>query len=205
MSTTLTSLAMAVLDLLHERDLHPYEMRQLMLHRHTDVVIKLKAGSLYHTVERLHRAELIEPVETSRDGRRPERTVYTLTADGRDAFAARLREMLAVPAEEYPAFPAALSFANTLPLPDALEQLTARQGRLEAIVAADQASHDRLTKMDLPRSYWIEFAYLRVMHQAELDWTTALLEDLETGRLAWPRPGNTKLTAVPDASPRESA
>ena len=205
MSTTLTSLAMAVLDLLHERDLHPYEMRQLMLHRHTDVVIKLKAGSLYHTVERLHRAELIEPVETSRDGRRPERTVYTLTADGRDAFAARLREMLAVPAEEYPAFPAALSFANTLPLPDALEQLTARQGRLEAIVAADQASHDRLIKMDLPRSYWIEFAYLRVMHQAELDWTTALLEELATGRLTWPPPGNTKPTAVPDASPEESA
>ena len=37
-----TPLALAVLNLLHERPMHPYEMQQLMRERGHDQVIKLK-------------------------------------------------------------------------------------------------------------------------------------------------------------------
>ena len=47
---TLTPLALAVLDLLQERHMHPYEMQQTIRERCTDHVIKVRAGSLYHTV-----------------------------------------------------------------------------------------------------------------------------------------------------------
>ena len=50
---TLTPLALAVLRLLHERPMHPYEMHQLVRDRGTDFAIKVRAGSLYHAVERL--------------------------------------------------------------------------------------------------------------------------------------------------------
>ena len=79
---TLTPLALAILRLLHERPMHPYEMHQLVRDRGTDFVIKVRAGSLYHAVERLAMLGLIAPVETGRDGRRPERTVYAITDAG---------------------------------------------------------------------------------------------------------------------------
>ena len=105
---TLTPLALTVLRLLSERSMHPYEMHQLVRDRGTDHVIKVRAGSLYHTVERLHRLGLIEPVETGREGRRPERTVYAITDAGRDEFVTNLRDLLRFPAEEFPVFASAL-------------------------------------------------------------------------------------------------
>src|SRR5690349_8858323 len=91
---TLTPLGLVVLELLHQRAMHPYEIQQTIRDRFIDQVIKVRAGSLYHTVERLHRAGLIEPVETGRTGRRPERTVYAITDDGREEYRANLRELL---------------------------------------------------------------------------------------------------------------
>src|SRR5690242_14900046 len=68
--------ALTVLCLLRERPMHPYEMQRLIRERHKDEFLDLKRGSLYHAMERLQAAGLVEPMETFREGRRPERTVY---------------------------------------------------------------------------------------------------------------------------------
>jgi DNA-binding PadR family transcriptional regulator len=78
-------------------------------------VIKLKGGSLYSTIDRLLEDGLIRPVETSREGRRPERTVYAVTELGQDDLMAWLRELLARPVHEYPGFGAVLAFVAALP------------------------------------------------------------------------------------------
>src|SRR5712692_11539667 len=78
-----TGLALAVLTLLNERPMFPYEMKLLMEERGHEQVIKLKGGSLYDTVDRLQKLGFIKSQETSREGRRPERTVYALTDAGR--------------------------------------------------------------------------------------------------------------------------
>src|SRR5256885_575597 len=93
----LTPLALAVLEILHERPRHPYDIQQTIQDRRTDLFIKVRAGSLYHAVERLAERHLIEPVETSRAGRRPERTVYSITEAGRDEFALTVRSLLGRP------------------------------------------------------------------------------------------------------------
>ena len=46
----LAPLGIATLALLTERPMHPYEMFQTMLARHDDRVVKVRPGSLYHTV-----------------------------------------------------------------------------------------------------------------------------------------------------------
>src|ERR671936_1214287 len=89
--------ALAVLGLLREAPMHPYEMQRQLRMRHTDELLALKRGSLYHAIYQLQRDGLIEPVEVSREGRRPERTVYRITADGEDELINWLRELLAVP------------------------------------------------------------------------------------------------------------
>ena len=57
----------------------------------------------------LAKAALIEMVETTREGKRPERTVYAITDEGRAVALERLRELLATLQPEYPTYCAALA------------------------------------------------------------------------------------------------
>src|SRR5262245_28208293 len=92
--------SLTVLCLLRTRAMHPYEMQRLIRDWHKDEFLDLKRGSLYHAIDRLRRDGLIEAVETRREGRRPERTVYRLTDGGEQAVQDWLRNMLARPARE---------------------------------------------------------------------------------------------------------
>jgi DNA-binding PadR family transcriptional regulator len=74
-------IGLAVLGLLTEHARHPYEMHRLMHERHKDFASG-KGRTFYDAVERLQRQGLIEPVETTRAGNRPERTVYRITEEG---------------------------------------------------------------------------------------------------------------------------
>src|SRR5262245_44960622 len=177
---------MAVLELLHERDMHPYEMTQLMRERRVDYRVKLRPGSLYHTVERLEAQGIIEVVGTQRQGRRPERTVYALTESGRDVFLEQARAMLATPAQEYPQYPVALSAAAELDQADAIEQLRMRVVDLRARIAADQVLVEHVLAERVPVMYWIDHAFTHHQRQSELAWTERLIEDLESGRIPWP-------------------
>ncbi|MDQ3833383.1 MAG: PadR family transcriptional regulator [Actinomycetota bacterium] len=82
-------LALAVMALLYERPMHPYEMVSLMRERGKHESIRLRYSSLYSVVETLQREGLIVARETQREGRRPERTVYGLTDSGRVEFRSR--------------------------------------------------------------------------------------------------------------------
>src|SRR5256714_7703179 len=105
-----TPLALAVMNLLMERPMHPYEMKSKMKERGHDQVVKIKGGSIYDTVERLEAGGFIKSQETSREGRRPERTVYAITEAGREETRDWLSELLTQPVSDYPQFPAGLAF-----------------------------------------------------------------------------------------------
>jgi DNA-binding PadR family transcriptional regulator len=187
---TQTPLALAVLQLLHERDLHPYEMQQTIRDRYTDHVIKVRAGSLYHTVERLHRIGLIEPVETARAGRRPERTVYAITDEGRDEYTANLRDLIRYPADEYPLFTATIVMLATLDPVQAADLLDQRVVSLEAGLAANDQVLASLAKRGLPRIETIQIEYAQAMRRAELAWVRDLVDDVRDGNLPWPAAGS---------------
>lgn len=182
-SAKLTTLGVAVLELLHERPMHPYEMAQLMRERYVDNRVKVAAGSLYHTVERLLTAQFVEIVDTQREGRRPERTVYGMTEAGRDAFVERARIMVSVPAAEYPEFLSGLAVIDDLGREDAIEQLRHRILRLTAAVGADRAAVEALRKNKTPEIYWLDWRFTSARAEFELEWTERLLADLESGRV----------------------
>ncbi len=181
-----TPLALAVLNLLNERSMHPYEMQQMMRERGHDQVIKLKGGSLYGTIERLAAAGLIEPLETSREGRRPERTVYAITEAGGDELMIWLRELLSEPAHEYPWFGAALAFMAAVPPEEALRLLERRSMILEAEVAAADSMLQNMERSGLPRLFGVESEYIQAMHRAELAWVRQIIDDMNSGKLEWP-------------------
>ena len=180
-----TPLGLAVLDLLLERPMHPYEIRQTIRHRHIDEYVKVKGGSLYHTVERLVAEGLIEPVETERQGRRPERTVYAITEAGRDEFTDWLDDALGSVQKEYTRFGGALAFMHNRDPETVQTRLWQRAMRLAADVAAHEELHRRLLESELPRAFVIEDEYGQAMRKAELAFVNSLIEDIRTGALRW--------------------
>jgi DNA-binding PadR family transcriptional regulator len=176
--------ALTVLCLLREGPMHPYELQSLIRQRKKDDFLDLKRGSLYHNIERLHRAGLIAAVETTREGRRPERTVYRLTAEGEQELLTWLRELLANPARDSIPFVAALSFLGHLRPKDALKQLSGRAGLLEAEIEGLDAALRELVPR-LGRLLVLEAEYERSARQAELEWVRSLIDDLRSGKLTW--------------------
>ncbi|MGC7095689.1 PadR family transcriptional regulator [Amycolatopsis lurida] len=169
---------------------------RLMRERFTDHHVKLKAGSLYHTVERLARDEFIEVVGTQRDGRRPERTVYAITQAGRDAVLERARVMLSTPAEEYPEFVNGLALIDELGRDEAVAELERRELHLSTGVAADEVILAKLRDRQLPTVYWLHWRYSAARRAFELEWTRQLIDDLKHDRVTWPdtKPQLTLLT-----------
>ena len=79
-------LALAVLVLLFERPMHPYELATVLRQTGKEHDMAIKWGSLYTVVRNLEKHGFIEATESSRAGRRPERTIYAITRPGRDAL-----------------------------------------------------------------------------------------------------------------------
>ena len=102
------ALALAVLTLLYEQPMHPYEMSRTLRHRSKEESIRLNYGSLYAVVESLAKKELVRAVETRREGNRPERTTYELTEAGEEAMHDWLGEMLRDPTPQFTDLEAAL-------------------------------------------------------------------------------------------------
>src|SRR6188508_3646392 len=88
-------LALAVLALLYEEPMHPYQMQVLIKERGKDEVINVRQrASLYQTIERLLRTKLIVIQETAREEKWPERTIYAITEHGRATMLGWMRELL---------------------------------------------------------------------------------------------------------------
>src|SRR5215813_4612273 len=90
-------LALAVLALLFERPMHPYEMAATLKQRHKEESIKLRYGSLYTVIELLLARGLIRAEATSRAGKRPERTVYALSDPGHEELLDWMRDLIRDP------------------------------------------------------------------------------------------------------------
>ncbi|MFD4636752.1 PadR family transcriptional regulator [Lentzea sp. NPDC058436] len=177
-------LALAVLALLAERPMHPYEMAQTMRERHQEEVIKLNYGSLYTVVDSLHRHELIAASAVQKAGNRPERTVYSVTDAGTTELRDWLRELIAVPAREYPRFEAGISMVGLLPPPDALDLVRQREAAVAEQLTALAVLLERLAGMGLPQLAWIELDYRMAMLRAErawLSWFAAAVHDGTVG------------------------
>lgn len=187
MPAKLTALALSVLSTLLEKPMHPYEIYQLLMDRREDWLVKVRPGSLYHTVERLADGGLVESTGTERAGRRPERTTYAVTAAGRDALKARIGEIVSVPQYEYPVFPVALSELHELPMGEAIELL---QSRVELLQAKGEEMDRIVAEVraeGVLEAYWFTAGYLRGQLASELDWLRQLIDRLKNGEIEWPK------------------
>jgi DNA-binding PadR family transcriptional regulator len=175
-------LALAVLSALFERPGHPYELATTLRERGKHESIRLNYGSLYSVVEQLERAGLVRPVETVREGRRPERTIYEITEAGRAEHDDWLAQLLSTPVKEFPAFEAGLSLMPGLPPAEVVRLLRGRCLQLEIAERQLKTTLELARQRELPRLFLIEEEYRLALMQAEATFVAAIVDEIEAGR-----------------------
>ncbi|KAA9106413.1 PadR family transcriptional regulator [Microbacterium rhizomatis] len=180
----LTPLGLMVLALLREDDMHPYEMMRLMRQRHDDRLVTITNGTLYHTVGRLVRAGLLVEVGVDREGNRPERTTYSLTADGRDAVEEWVRREL--PRTDHPAeFRIALAEAHNLDRTEVIDLLHERRSNLTGEHLIHSGGRSKALERGVPEQFLLEVERTEILLEVELRWTDALITRLEQHVFPW--------------------
>jgi DNA-binding PadR family transcriptional regulator len=176
-------LALAVLSLLTERPMHPYEISSVMRLRELSAVIKLNNSSLYSVIEALQREKLIEPLETQREGRYPERTVYTTTPAGRAELNDWLRSLLRQPVTEYTQFAAGLAFLGHLPPAEVVSLLEEHLQHLQEQMDSIRATIEKGLAMGVDRLFLTEDRYTLTLLEARFAFIQQFIEEVNDGTL----------------------
>ncbi|HWD78078.1 MAG TPA: PadR family transcriptional regulator [Kribbella sp.] len=182
-----STLAMAILGLLENGPMHPYGLQRLIKQWGKDQVVNVgQRTSLYRMIVRLEEAGLITAGATERDERYPERTVYHLTDDGRDVCRTWLAEIITTPRNEFPEFPAGLSFVMLL-TPQTADELLGERRKLltERIAELHKELGSTVDGGPIPRFALLETEYQLAVTTAEAEWVDGILDDLRTGELTW--------------------
>ena len=171
-------LALAMMSILAEGPMHPYEVASTLRTRHGEDAIKIRFGSLYSVIAQLAARGWIVAHATAQSGKRPEHTKYRLTDAGREALTAWMRELIATPVKEYPKFEAALCLMAVLEPADVTARLEERLTRLDASIAALRGDIDGVVAKGLDPLFVAEAEYRCAMLQAERDFCRKLARTL---------------------------
>jgi DNA-binding PadR family transcriptional regulator len=175
-------MALAILSAVAHRPMHPYEMAATLRGWGKDRDMAIKWGSLYTVVQNMAKHGLLEESESTRQGRRPERTVYRITEAGRAELVDWTRELLSVAERETPRFRAGLSVMAILAPGEVAGLLQQRLSALHTEIATLRDSLDR-ERAEVPRLFLIEVEYDLAILVAEAAWVDSLLAELTSGTL----------------------
>ncbi len=110
--------------------------------------------------------------------------MYELTDAGRQAAHDWLISMLATTRNEFPQFPAALSFLMMLSPAEARAALEQRGQALRAELASIEADLQNYSSA-LPRVVLMDDEYRRAVTGAEVAWLQGIIDDLRDGSWSW--------------------
>ena len=156
-------------ELVRRGQAHGHELRREAKICRTELWTDVGIGSIYTTLRRLNDEGLIQPVRTERPGLLPERTIYTITAEGRRELRVLRDEFLRT--VELPAdpFDLGLSVADDVPAAELLavihDRVRAFQARIEQLEHQQDAAGEYLDDRDRDL-----FAHLTARLRAEIAW-----------------------------------
>ena len=163
---------------------HGHEIRRLAERIDVENWSEARIGSIYNAIRRLDTEGLIEPVRVEQQGRRPTRTVYAITATGREELASlrdKLLYEIALPSDP---FDIALWVSAQMPTAELLQVIERRSAALRERQAQLRHERDRLTKAGfLPLAGELLFRHGETRIDAELRWHAEVRE-----RLGQPQP-----------------
>jgi len=108
------STRLVILGLLKDQSLHGYEIKQI-IEEHMGDWTSIAFGSIYFALGKMSEEGLIKKVATEKEGNRPSRSIYQITATGRKEFLRLLREVWSEFERQYFGIDIGLAFMSALP------------------------------------------------------------------------------------------
>jgi DNA-binding PadR family transcriptional regulator len=172
MSTRLT-----ILGLLRQRDLHGYEIKQV-IEEHMGDWTSIAFGSIYFALAKLAKEGLVRKVSVGKSGNRPSRTVYGITARGRVQFRRLLESLWRSPERQFFAFDLALFFRSELPPQKIRRYLEQRIAHAQqALQHLRRHKTEGMTDPQIPRIARAIFDHTLAHLEAEMRWLETLKEE----------------------------
>jgi DNA-binding PadR family transcriptional regulator len=173
-----------ILGLLQERPYHGYNLKRVMRERYMDEWANVAFGSIYFALGQMADEGLIAAQSTEKEGNRPSRTVYRITEAGRQAFLRLLRNCWEDDRVLQDSVRVCVFFIEQLPRAEALGYV---RRRVQAL--ADGLEHLKAIAHGLPpEAPWVGRSIAdrdsRLIAE-DLEWTQALLADVESERVGW--------------------
>ena len=181
-------LALAVLSYLSQRPMHPYELGRMLREHGDERSIRFNHGSMYMVVRKLAKAGFVVAQESTREGQRPERTVYAVTDAGRAELHDWLRALVEEPEYEYPHFVAALSLIAALPPADVVDLLRARLTRLRDEAAGTRRLVAETLDGGVHPLFLVEEDYRLTLLDAEIAFVERFIDRITDSEDGWQQP-----------------
>ncbi|MDZ7266249.1 MAG: PadR family transcriptional regulator [candidate division KSB1 bacterium] len=183
----------AILGLLSESPMHGYQIHQEITRREMDYWAKIKLASIYSTLARLEEAGLIKS-EKEKVGNTPERTVYSITEEGRQQLSEMVEYFLRE--DERPEWPFGLGVAF---IQGASRErvLAALQHRREKLLQCDRDLQAHLVELKdrIPFNWFMLIENAHKHMKLELEWLEQLalqVQAEERWTLDWPAEAQVK-------------
>jgi len=173
-----------VLGVLQKQPMHGYEVRRELESWNAEQWANITYGSIYFSLSKMAEEQLVEVVSTDERGNRPARTVYAITASGREEFDRLLRELWWNYRPAVDPFRVALSFMDCLPRHELVAALRHRAGGLHSLLDAFPfAIEGKLRDPKTPR-HLSEVLRLVAAHvETQLNWVEDAIGKVERAEI----------------------
>ncbi len=175
------STRLVILGLLRERPYYGYELKQI-IEEHMGDWTSIAFGSIYFALGKMSEEGLVEKVSTEQSGSRPSRTIYQITADGRNEFDHLLKETWSGFDRQYYDLDIALFFMNAMPRQALLGALNSRIQGIEQTLSHVHEHHQlEMKNAETPLVADAIFKHTIVHLEAELSWLKSVFKNLKNG------------------------
>ncbi len=170
--------------------MHGYQIRQGAVRDETEWWADVKPGSLYSALHRMADEGLIEVVRTEQPEASPQRTIYRITATGRDEFVTQRDEALQGVIFTSDPLDLALRYVSDMTTPEVIQAVQSRHTALAERLAFHEEAYSS-SEAYLVGLEAITFRHVLHRLTTEVRWHEQLLAELSaTGGRAVTSTGN---------------
>jgi DNA-binding PadR family transcriptional regulator len=178
---------LAILGMLHRGDIHPYEMKRRLQAAMVECYLDIDVGSLYYAVRQLEKDGSIEPVSQERVARGGMRTIYTITAKGRETFQNEFFEQFERDGPVSQTLYGPLLFLHCVPKAKLAAALRRKLERTEASISEMKSLQAEMTNGISTGGKQL-FRHLERQRKLDRDWLRDVIAEVEAGRVRAGRP-----------------
>ena len=177
--TALSNAETALLGLLCEGPMHPWQIQKVVQHRDMRSWTELSQATIYSQLRSLERAELVACQTQVGQGRL--RKVYAVTSAGRAALKAKVRELLTEPEPKKWRVDLGTYNLDALPRREALACLRAYRAKLEEGIACYRKLIEYMKGCDCPANRCAVAQRPKYLLEGEIRWVEDFIARMQRG------------------------